>query len=87
MAKKKATSIKTPARSRSIDEWINGKWHGATQNKLKYSYCKKGPETLDSIAKSLSGKATGNPKLPSYKDSMTWKDITLLNFGTKIPEK
>jgi hypothetical protein len=85
MAKSKATAVKTPAKPRHVMQWQLGDWAGSTPNKVQYYYCKKVSESLDSIAKSLSGKSTGNVKLPSFKAAMTWQDIAQLNFGTVVP--
>ena len=85
MAKQKATGVKRPTNPRSLGEWEAGNWQGATEYKVKYYYCKKGIETLASIASTLSGAKTGNAKYPKYQANMTWHDITRLNYGTDTP--
>jgi hypothetical protein len=75
--------VKIPSNPRSRDDWKAGFWPGSTRAKVKYQY-KRG-ESLDSIAKKLSGKSSGDAVYPLYAAKMTWKDVTRLNYGTEHP--
>ena len=85
MAKKKASLIKAPGNPRNLIDWMMGTWSGATPHKLKYQYCRGGPESFEKIAQNLAGKRTKDFGHPFYSFPLSWQDITLLNFGTIIP--
>jgi len=87
MAKKKATQVRKPSSPRSLSDWERGNWAKASPDKVKYDYCKKGMESLRSIAKKLAGKKTGDPKHPRYLKALSWRSIAQLNFGTDNPDE
>jgi hypothetical protein len=80
-----SAQMKRPPNPRPSGDWQSGQWTGAPDAKVKYSYTDG--DSLDSIAKKLAGTPTGDPKFPNYLGSLTWKDITRLNYGTEIPSE
>ena len=79
--------ISKPSLARSYTEWVAGTWSNTTNDKILYPYCITGNESLDSIAKKFSDKAVDTMKNRKYQEKMTYKSLTILNYGTDNPRE
>ncbi len=77
--------IKRPRHPLLINEWLTGALYGSNINKSRYVYCLHGDETIDSIARKLSGKQIKQDEPYCYEKGLDWKSLAQFNYGTTDP--
>jgi len=76
---------KKPLQPLSINEWLTGALYGSPRNKSKYLYCLHEDESIDSIAKKLSGRQTTEDEPICYEKELDWKKLAQFNYATTDP--